>query len=54
MLFLETIPYRTNLEKNVEKKEYDEKCERLLNQMEKENLLLKDEIRRKIKSLTFY
>ena len=36
-----------NLEKNLEKKEYDEKYERLLNQLEKENLFLKDEIRRK-------
>ena len=38
-----------NLEKNLEKKEYDEKYERLLNQLEKENLLLKDEIIRKDK-----
>ena len=38
-----------NLEKNLEKKEYDEKYERLLNQLEKENLFLKDEIRRKNK-----
>ena len=38
-----------NLEKNLEKKEYDEKYERLLNQLEKENLFLKDEIRRKDK-----
>ena len=36
-----------NLEKNLEKKEYDEKYARLLNQLEKENLFLRDEIRRK-------
>ena len=38
-----------NLEKNLEKKEYDEKYEGLLNQLEKENLFLKDEIIRKDK-----
>ena len=38
-----------NLEKILEKKEYGEKYERLLNQLEKENLFLKDEIRRKDK-----
>ena len=36
-----------NLERNFKKKEYDEKYERLLNLLEKENLFLKDEIRRK-------
>ena len=40
---------KQNLEKNLEKKEYDEKYERLLNQLEKENLFLKDEIIRKDK-----
>ena len=38
-----------NLERNFKKKEYDEKYERLLNLLEKENLFLKDEIRRKDK-----
>ena len=38
-----------NLEKNLEKKEHDEKYERLLNQLEKENLFLKDDIIRKDK-----
>ena len=38
-----------NLEKNLEKKEYAEKYESLLNQLEKENLFLKDEIIRKNK-----
>ena len=46
--FLKKLSYiEQNLEKNLEKKEYDEKYERLLNQLEKENLFLKDEIRRK-------
>ena len=36
-----------NLERNFKKKEYDEKYERLLNLLEKENLFLKDGIRRK-------
>ena len=40
---------KQNLENNLEKKEYDEKYERLQNQLEKENLFLKDEIRRKDK-----
>ena len=35
--------------KKLKKKEYNEKYERLLNQPEKENLFLKDEIRRKHK-----
>ena len=35
-----------NLEKTLEKEEYDEKYERLLNQLEKENLFSKDEIKR--------
>ena len=43
-----------NLEKNLEKKEYDEKYERLLNQLEKENLFLKDEIRRKDKVINIF
>ena len=50
MLFLKKLSdIEQNLEKNLEKKEYDQKCERLLNQLEKENLFLKDEIRRKDK-----
>ena len=40
---------KRNLERNVKKKECDEKYEKLLNQIEKENLLLKDEIRTKDK-----
>ena len=48
MLFPKKLPnIEQNLEKNLEKKEYDEKYGRLLNQLEKENLFLKDEIRRK-------
>ena len=35
-----------NLEKTLEKEEYDEKYEKLLNQLEKENLFSKDEIKR--------
>ena len=38
-------------EKTLEKKEYDEKYERLLNQLEKENLFSKYEIRRKDKAI---
>ena len=42
--------FEHNLERNFkEKKEYDEKYERLLNLLEKENLFLKGEIRRKDK-----
>ena len=36
-----------NLEKTIKKKEHDEKYERLLNQLVKENLFLEDKIRRK-------
>ena len=38
-----------NLEKNIEKKEFDDKYEKLLNQQDKENFFLKDEIGRKDK-----
>ena len=38
-----------NLERNFKEKGYDEKYERLLNLLEKENLFLKDKIRRKDK-----
>ena len=38
-----------NVERNFKEKVYDQKCERLLNLLEKENLFLKDEIRRKDK-----
>ena len=49
--FLKNISHiEQNLGKNLEKKEYNEKYERLLNQLEKENLFFKDEIRRKDKT----
>ena len=38
-----------NLQKNLERKEFDEKYERLLNQLEKKDLFWKNEIRRKYK-----
>ena len=43
-----------NLEKNLEKKVYEEKYETLLNQLEKENSFLKDEIIRKDKVINTY
>ena len=36
-----------NLEENLDKKEFDKKYERLLNQLEKKALFQKDDIRRK-------
>ena len=41
--------FEHNLERNFKEKKYDDKYERLLNLLEKENLFLKGEIRRKDK-----
>ena len=38
-----------NIERNFKEKEYYEKYEKLLNLLEKENLFLKDEFKRKVK-----
>ena len=44
-----TIRYGAKVRKKISERRYDEKYERLLNQLEKENFLLKDEMRRKDK-----
>ena len=47
-VFLKKLSFiEENLEKIIKKKEHDEKYERLLNQLVKENLFLEDKIRRK-------
>ena len=42
------------LERNLKKNEYDEQYGRLLDQLEKENFFLKDEIRRKDKFINIF